>query len=144
MWRRDGSDHAPGLDGAVLSVRLDCVCHADARRAARPVVVRGAAVRRVHRRRNRDRLAAVSAAAVRTFGRRALLWGPVVAYMAAIFFLSAQSSPPRPGGLPDTVAHAIEYFGLGVVVFRAVAGGLGAQVTASRAMATMIDRKSVV
>ena len=58
--------------------------------------------------------------------------------MAAIFYLSAQSSPPRPGGLPDTVAHAIEYFGLGVIVFRAVAGGLGEQVTASRAMATMI------
>ena len=67
-----------------------------------------------------------------------LLWGPVVAYMAAIFYLSAQSSPPAPGGLPDKLAHAIEYFGLGVVVFRAVAGGLGAPVTASRAIATMI------
>ena len=58
--------------------------------------------------------------------------------MAAIFYLSAQSSPPTPGGLPDKLAHAIEYFGLGVVVFRAVAGGLGARVTAARAMATMI------
>lgn len=67
-----------------------------------------------------------------------LLWGPVVAYMAAIFYFSAQSSPPTPGGLPDKLAHAIEYFGLGVVVFRAVAGGLGARVTAGRAMATMI------
>ena len=67
-----------------------------------------------------------------------LLWGPVVAYMAAIFYLSAQSSPSIPGGLPDKLAHAIQYFGLGVVVFRAVAGGLGAQVTAARAMATMI------
>ena len=66
-----------------------------------------------------------------------LLWGPVVAYMAAIFYFSAQSSPPTPGGLPDTFAHAIEYFGLWVVVFRALAGGLGAQVTAVRAMATM-------
>ena len=67
-----------------------------------------------------------------------LLWGPVVAYMAAIFYLSAQSSPPTPGGLPDKLAHAIEYFGLGVVVFRAVAGGFGARVTAARVMATMI------
>jgi VanZ family protein len=73
-----------------------------------------------------------------TFGRRVLLWGPVVAYMAAIFHLSSQSSPPTPGGLPDTLAHAIEYFGLGVVVFRAVAGGLGARVTPARAMTTMI------
>lgn len=67
-----------------------------------------------------------------------LLWAPVVAYMAAIFYLSAQSSPPTPGGVPDKLAHAIQYFGLAVVVFRAVAGGLGAQVTAVRAMATMI------
>ena len=73
-----------------------------------------------------------------TVGRRVLLWGPVVAYMAAIFYLSAQSSPPAPGGLPDKLAHAIEYFGLAVVVFRAVAGGFGSQVTAARAMATMI------
>ena len=58
--------------------------------------------------------------------------------MAAIFYLSAQSSPPTPGALPDKVAHAIEYFGLGVLVFRAVAGGLGAHVSTGRAMATMI------
>ena len=73
-----------------------------------------------------------------TVRRRALLWGPVVVYMAAIFYLSAQSSPPTPGGLPDKVSHAIEYFGLAVVVFRAVAGGLGSHVTAARALATMI------
>lgn len=72
------------------------------------------------------------------FGRRAFLWAPVAAYMAAIFYLSAQSSPPTPGGLPDKLAHAIEYFALGVVVFRAVAGGFGARVTAARAMTTMI------
>ena len=72
------------------------------------------------------------------FGRRVLLWGPVVGYMAAIFYLSAQSLPPTPGGLPDKLAHGIEYFGLGVVVFRAVAGGFGARVTAARAMTTMI------
>jgi VanZ family protein len=66
------------------------------------------------------------------------MWGPVVAYMAAIFYLSAQSSPPTPGGLPDKVLHAIEYFGLGVLVFRAVAGGFAAPVTQARAWATMI------
>ena len=73
-----------------------------------------------------------------TLPRRALLWAPVVVYMAAIFYLSAQSSPPTPGGLPDKVSHAIEYFGLALVVFRAVAGGLGAQVTGARAITTMI------
>lgn len=70
--------------------------------------------------------------------RRALLWGPVVVYMAAIFYLSAQSSPPTPAGLPDKVLHTIEYFGLGVLVCRAVAGGLAAPVTLARAIATMI------
>lgn len=73
-----------------------------------------------------------------TVGRRVLLWGPVVAYLAVIFYLSAQSSPPTPGGLPDKLAHAIEYFALGVLVFRAVAGGFGERVTAARAMTTMI------
>ena len=34
--------------------------------------------------------------------------------------------------------HAIEYFGLGVAVFRAVAGGLGARVTAARVKVTML------
>ena len=58
--------------------------------------------------------------------------------MAAIFYLSAQSSPPTPGGLPDKVSHAVEYFGLAVLVFRAVAGGLRSQVTVARALATMI------
>jgi VanZ family protein len=58
--------------------------------------------------------------------------------MAAIFYLSAQSSPPTPGGLPDKVLHAIEYCGLSLLVFRAVAGGLAAPVTRARAWATMI------
>ena len=58
--------------------------------------------------------------------------------MAGIFYLSAQSSPPVPGGIPDEVLHAVEYFGLGVVVCRAVVGGLGAPVTAARVKATML------
>lgn len=67
------------------------------------------------------------------------MWGPLVAYMAAIFYVSDQSAPPTPGvAISDKVAHAIAYFGFGILAFRAVAGGLGAQVTAKRAMATMI------
>lgn len=71
--------------------------------------------------------------------RRALLWGPVVAYMAAIYYVSAQSAPPMvgpPGS--DKVAHAIAYFGFGLLAFRAVAGRLAAQVTLPRATATML------
>ena len=70
--------------------------------------------------------------------RRLFLWAPVAVYMAAIFYLSAQSSPPAPGGLPDYVLHAIEYFGFAVVVFRAVAGGLGGAVTAPRLKLTLL------
>ena len=67
-----------------------------------------------------------------------LLWGPVIAYMAAIFYLSAQSSPPVPSRVPDKLLHAIEYFGLGIVVFRAVAGGLSSAVDGTRARLTML------
>ena len=66
------------------------------------------------------------------------LWAPVVVYMAAIFYMSAQSDPPAPGGVPDYVLHAIEYFGLSVVVFRAVAGGLGRAVTATSLTSTLL------
>jgi VanZ family protein len=70
--------------------------------------------------------------------RFVFLWAPVVVYMAAIFYVSAQSSPPAPGGVPDYVLHAIEYFGLSVVVFRAVAGGFGRAVTATRLKLTLL------
>src|SRR5687767_914730 len=139
MWRRDASDNPSRPDGAVLGVRLDRICHVDARRAARSGLVRDTAVRRVHRRRHRDRLAALSAAAVSAVRRRVLLWGPVVAYMAAIYYVSAQSAPPMVGPVvSDKVAHAIAYFGFGVLTFRAIAGGLLARVTPPRAAATMI------
>ena len=70
--------------------------------------------------------------------RWTLLWGPVVAYMAGIFYLSAQSNPPVPGPIPDWVLHGVEYCGLGIVVFRAVAGGLGAPLTASSVTTTLL------
>ena len=69
---------------------------------------------------------------------RYLLWGPVVVYMAAIFYLSAQSSPPVPGAIPDYVLHAIEYCGLAIVVFRALAGGLPAALDAKRVGLTLL------
>jgi VanZ family protein len=69
--------------------------------------------------------------------RRALLWGPVLAYVAVIFYLSAQSSPPVPGGVPDWVLHSIEYFGFAVFVFRAVAGGLPAALNRTRVLTTI-------
>src|SRR6186997_1146002 len=109
MLQRAGSDVSPRADGRVFCLRLGGVCHADARRAARPVVVRGEAVCGIHRRRRPHRLAAVPAPALTSPVRRAWLWGPVLAYMALIFYLSAQSNPPVPGGIPDWVLHEVEY-----------------------------------
>lgn len=54
---------------------------------------------------------------------RASLWLPVVVYMAAIFYASSLPEAPILGGT-DKPLHGIVYFGFGVVVVRAVAGGL--------------------
>src|SRR6185503_11578642 len=110
MLPRAASDVSPRADGRVFRLRLDCVCLPDARRTARPAVVRGEAVCRIHRRRRPHRLASVSAPALTTPVRRAWLWGPVVVYMAVIFYLSSQSNPPVPDAIPDWVLHGVEYF----------------------------------
>ena len=67
------------------------------------------------------------------------LWGPVVAYMALIFLLSAQPQPPLPRQITDKQGHSIGYFGLAVTVSRAVAGGLatGAPLPAAAAAWTI-------
>jgi VanZ family protein len=57
--------------------------------------------------------------------------------MAAIFYVSAQSSPAAPGGIPDYVLHGAEYAGLSIVTFRALSGGLPARVTRARALMTL-------
>ena len=54
---------------------------------------------------------------------RLSLWGPVVAYMALIFALSAMSSPPSPGPINDKVLHFGFYGGLAAVTLRATSGG---------------------
>lgn len=55
--------------------------------------------------------------------QRASLWLPVVAYMSAIFFLSAQSSPPTPDGVSDKTLHGLAYAGLALVSLRATSKG---------------------
>ena len=61
---------------------------------------------------------------------------PVVAYMAAIFYSSSLSQPPIPGG-SDKPLHALAYFGLAVLVARAVAGGLPPRLTIRAAAAVV-------
>jgi VanZ family protein len=64
-------------------------------------------------------------------GTRALiLWLPVVGYMAGIFYASSIPDPPVPSDVPDINLHALAYFGLMVLVTRAVSGGSWARVTA--------------
>jgi VanZ family protein len=55
--------------------------------------------------------------------RRVWLWGPVIAYMAIIFWESSLTNAPLPGRLSDKVAHALGYGLLGGLVARALAGG---------------------
>jgi VanZ family protein len=55
--------------------------------------------------------------------RLALLWVPVVLYMAAIFAASSLSNPPVPSDVPDFSLHEIAYFGLTLLLIRALAGG---------------------
>ena len=59
-----------------------------------------------------------------TRGRALALWGPVAAYMAFIFVVSAQSQPPLPPQISDKQGHSLGYMGLAVTVGRALAGGI--------------------
>ena len=57
------------------------------------------------------------------------LWSPVAIYMAAIFYASSLQDPPVPPGVLDVNLHALAYFGLMLVMVRAVAHGTWAKVT---------------
>lgn len=61
--------------------------------------------------------------------RAVSLWLPVVVYMAGIFFVSGMPNPPAPSGVPDVDLHALAYFGLMLVVTRAVSGADWKRVT---------------
>jgi VanZ family protein len=66
---------------------------------------------------------------------RILAWGPVVAYMALIFYASSQPSvPPIVGVLGDKVVHAAAYAVLAGLAVRALTGRFRLPVTARVAM----------
>ncbi len=56
---------------------------------------------------------------------RLQLWLPVLVYMAAIYYVSSLPDAPLPSGMSDKSGHLLAYSGLGIVVARAFAGGLG-------------------
>ena len=54
---------------------------------------------------------------------RVRVWGPAWAMMALIFVLSSISElPPAPGGVDDSVAHALEYGVLAALLLRGLVG----------------------
>lgn len=55
---------------------------------------------------------------------RAVLWGPVAAWMALIFLMSQASFPPGGRLLPDWSSHGIVYGILAALLGRALAGGV--------------------
>jgi VanZ family protein len=65
------------------------------------------------------------------------LWGPVVVYMAVIFYLSSLHNPPIPSNT-DKPLHWIGYVGLAVVVVRALAGGLFRWISVRTAVVAVI------
>jgi VanZ family protein len=69
------------------------------------------------------------------FERKAwLLWGPVVLYMGIIFFVSHEPDVSIPAGLSDEQSHSMAYTLLGVLMVRALAGGLGAPIALRTAL----------
>lgn len=62
------------------------------------------------------------------------LWAPVVAYMAAIFYVSSLHQAPLPPQIGDKSAHALGYVGLAIVLARALAGGLTNRLTPRAAL----------
>ena len=64
-----------------------------------------------------------------SFGQRLSLWLPVVGALGLIYFLSSRSTDQLLYAGPDYIAHAVEYFALGLVLARALNGGIRKSVT---------------
>ena len=72
--------------------------------------------------------------------RRALwLWGPVAAYLVAIFLESSVSQVPElPTGVTDKDAHEFLYAGLALLILRALAGASWRNVTIGAGIAAVL------
>lgn len=66
--------------------------------------------------------------------RLASLWGPVVAWMGALFLASAQTFPSGGPGVPDWLTHGSAYAILGGLACRALSGGLARPLTLRQAL----------
>ena len=68
---------------------------------------------------------------------RFVLWAPVAAWMAVLFFLSSRPLPAAAAGVPDWATHAAGYALLAVLCARALAGGLARPVSPRHAAAAV-------
>jgi VanZ family protein len=59
------------------------------------------------------------------------LWLPVTLYMLGIFLASSVSDPPMPAQVPDVSLHSVAYFGLTLLLIRALALNRWSGVTAT-------------
>jgi VanZ family protein len=69
---------------------------------------------------------------------RRFLWVPVVLYMGFIFVLSSITETPALPEGADKNLHALLYFGLGILLMRALSGAVRARVTLSTAVAATV------
>lgn len=69
--------------------------------------------------------------------RPATRWAPVIAWMAAIFFLSSIPRLPGAGTIPDWLSHGIAY-GIGAVLIARALAAEPARVTASVAVMAVL------
>lgn len=62
------------------------------------------------------------------------LWGPVLGWLAVSFAASARSEVGGLGRIPDWITHGVEYFVLGILLCRALAGGFGCKLSTPAAV----------
>jgi VanZ family protein len=67
---------------------------------------------------------------VRTLLHRAWIWGPVVAYLGLIFYLSSRPHVGWAQDYPDVLLHFLEYMALALLLARALNDGFGTPVPA--------------
>jgi VanZ family protein len=70
--------------------------------------------------------------------RQVGLWLPPLAWMALLFAASSRSDVPAASALPDWLTHGLAYLALGVLLARALAGGLGAPLGPRQALLAVL------
>ena len=70
--------------------------------------------------------------------RPPFLWGPVILYMALIFYVSSLHEAPLPQGVSDKSAHWLGYTGFSVTIVRALAGGLPRRISVRTAVVAIL------